>query len=329
MKRKFDYLLLLFTFPLLINAQNYFEGIHVDDTIAEAVYYGGNCGASPTVSVNIPSSYVTGLNFEIHITGLDFPSGQVQVNGETLTVGSVLSGFTTYDFYYSDFGTVEMILVASGIPQIAEEQYFCPPFDVIYGFMDCNDFISIQPFEFSDNCEVQHQCKLFPITASFSASAEIVDLTVSGYVEFENNSSNATSRSWDFGDGSFATKDSIVSHTYMYSGIFEVFLIVSNNECADTTMKIIEVSNTAGIYNSNKDNDFTVSPNPSNGNFTLEFPSVPHGSYEISDIRGSTILVKNFNGEKVYQVNDLQKGLYFLSIIDPSGSFEKRRIVVE
>ena len=72
--------------------------------------------------------------------------------------------------------------------------------------------------------------------ASFT---EIVnDLTV----DFTNNTTDATSYSWDFGDGNGST-DSDPSHTYDMDGTYTVILIASNSCGDDTTSLEVEISN--------------------------------------------------------------------------------------
>jgi hypothetical protein len=53
-----------------------------------------------------------------------------------------------------------------------------------------------------------YDCTQYPVDAGFTTA-----VTESG-VKFENNSANATSRYWDFGDGNKAYTDSVVNHSY-------------------------------------------------------------------------------------------------------------------
>ena len=67
-------------------------------------------------------------------------------------------------------------------------------------------------------------------------------------VDFTNNSSGATSYSWDFGDGNGST-DENPSHTYSEDGTYEVVL-TATNDCGSTTTTqtvIIETPPVAGI----------------------------------------------------------------------------------
>ncbi|MEL7529678.1 MAG: PKD domain-containing protein [Bacteroidota bacterium] len=73
---------------------------------------------------------------------------------------------------------------------------------------------------------------IFPPTANFTASAN--NGCVGLPVNFTNNSTFANTYFWDFGDGNTSTAAN-PTHTYSTPGLFDVTLIVNNNNgCADT-----------------------------------------------------------------------------------------------
>ncbi len=75
-----------------------------------------------------------------------------------------------------------------------------------------------------------------PVLADFSYTVAIEDKTVS----FCNQSQNATSFLWDFGDGIHSIlKDPV--HTYQQYGDYEVTLVASNELYADTVTKLVKV----------------------------------------------------------------------------------------
>lgn len=65
---------------------------------------------------------------------------------------------------------------------------------------------------------------------SFSASNTVC---INALVTFNNNSQNASSYLWDFGDGSTST-DSIPTHTYTTAGVYNVSLTATQNSCSVT-----------------------------------------------------------------------------------------------
>lgn len=79
-----------------------------------------------------------------------------------------------------------------------------------------------------------------PPVASASASSTQVTLP-SATVSFTNNSMDATSYAWTFGDGNTSSLSN-PSHTYISSGFYTVMLTASNGTCTDnSTTLVIEV----------------------------------------------------------------------------------------
>lgn len=61
-------------------------------------------------------------------------------------------------------------------------------------------------------------------------------------VTFNNNSTNATSNSWNFGEGATIINDSpVVHHSYFNLGNYEVTLIATSNEGSDTAVATINI----------------------------------------------------------------------------------------
>ncbi len=75
-----------------------------------------------------------------------------------------------------------------------------------------------------------------------SASFNLIDTICSLSVVLQNNSSNATSYSWDWGNGN-QTSGSIGNYQYMNPGNYTVTLIASNSSCSDTITQNIVVQN--------------------------------------------------------------------------------------
>jgi gliding motility-associated-like protein len=133
-----------------------------------------------------------------------------------------------------------------------------------------------------------------PINASISANPFIGEAPLE--VEFTNNSTNATSYNWDFGNGQTANTQTVASQTYTNSGIYIITLTVSNGVCSDIDSLSIEV----------------LEDEP-----TLYIPNVftPNGDYinEIFNVKATNI--KEFDmeifdrwGLKMYSTNDISKG---------------------
>lgn len=125
--------------------------------------------------------------------------------------------------------------------------------------------------------EVEHisGCGRTPITvqvtgngsvAAIAQSATQLDLSISGMVNFTDNSSPAaTSWFWDFGDGNTSMMQN-PAHTYTQVGTFNVMFIANpGSTCADTTYSSIEVVDNTVDLDIAKGQSLEIYPNPSQG----------------------------------------------------------------
>ncbi len=138
-------------------------------------------------------------------------------------------------------------------------------------------------------------------------------------VSFINQSSNASSYSWDFGDGN--TDNSFQpTHVYASPGTYTVTLTV-NNGCGPNTISKDVTVGTVGILDEGSLN-FNIYPNPTNGLFTIKATNLTGDKFDISiiDSKGKEVIKKSTNSlNSSFNVNfDLSKlssGLYTIKII--------------
>jgi gliding motility-associated-like protein len=80
-----------------------------------------------------------------------------------------------------------------------------------------------------------------------SINADVIANPTSGVlpvvVSFTNNSSNANSYAWNFGNGNSAITSTVSSQTYNTAGTYTVYLTASNGTCSDVDYVIITVLN--------------------------------------------------------------------------------------
>ena len=85
-------------------------------------------------------------------------------------------------------------------------------------------------------------------------------------IEFNDLSLNATSWSWDFGDGNMSTEQN-PSHTYAAAGTYDVTLTIENDSCNSTITEIVFIENWTGggnecdaffFYSQNNSNSLEV-----------------------------------------------------------------------
>lgn len=136
-------------------------------------------------------------------------------------------------------------------------------------------------------------------------------------VTFTNNTINADSYHWAFGDGNTSTNPNPI-YTYSAPTMYQVILTAFTNGCPDTTY-IDTVDFGVGIADVEKIGSFNLYPNPSNGQVTLELDN-PNGKpvlMYIYSITGQLVYSEKFEGKKVVHHFDISKqaeGLYIVKL---------------
>lgn len=136
-------------------------------------------------------------------------------------------------------------------------------------------------------------------------------------VSFKQESTNATSHIWHFGDGQTDTSMAPV-HTYAQKGTYVIMHVALNNAngCSDTSYAHINLLTTDVGRSITNNNIVTVAPNPNNGVFRL---NNLHG--------GAKVVIYNSVGQQVYltevtgsgltiDLSDKPKGVYMVQVVD-------------
>lgn len=147
---------------------------------------------------------------------------------------------------------------------------------------------------------------------------------------------------WDFGDGTSSTLMT-PSHTYANFGYYFVCLSVFDSICSSTfcdsigmdsngvllkqgafgfeTLDFTTVSTATAIRELNKTPEYTIYPNPSNGNVFIDytFQSEAPLTIEVTDITGKVVKNKHTTGlsgkhTETIDIADLQPAIYFMTI---------------
>ncbi|MEL6842996.1 MAG: PKD domain-containing protein, partial [Bacteroidota bacterium] len=147
-----------------------------------------------------------------------------------------------------------------------------------------------------------------------------------GVVQFQNGSQNATSYSWDFGDGSPASTDVTPSHLYVFNGTYTVNL-TATNDCGsvDTTFSVDVIS--ASLEEEHL--HFAVYPNPFREQIQIELGDTKGEAHllQITDLRGSvlrsSLLSPTPNATLSLDLKDLAPRVYFLRIGNTTRSLLK------
>ncbi len=136
---------------------------------------------------------------------------------------------------------------------------------------------------------------------------------------FVNQSSNATSYLWDFGDNTTSTQVN-PWHQYNQAGSYTVKLIAMNPPLPNDTMTIV---NCITVLNSSKISEqyyynIKLLPNPFKNELSIMFSDVFSGKVFIQDVCGKTIFESMINKETVMVISTekLATGLYLIKIVN-------------
>lgn len=133
-------------------------------------------------------------------------------------------------------------------------------------------------------------------------------------VAFLNFSTDATSYSWDFGDGSTATSQSPF-HVYAGDGSYDVTLLASNNCNTDTFITTINI-NVLGIGQANS-TIASLTPNPAGSVLSVSFVGQAD-RIDVLDLMGHIITSRSIapaSGNRLQlDLSGLSAGVYFIRL---------------
>jgi len=156
----------------------------------------------------------------------------------------------------------------------------------------------------------------------------------------ENNTIILQNQSQRFGDGviywgdgwsyTFTEfDDTLISHTYATGGIYSVMLVV--NACYHSDTLLWNVSATITGIDEDKDFDFTLFPNPSQGDLTISFNEELSEEIDVS--------IYALNGKRVYftsvenstkievELPELATGPYVVEVLSTQGTLRKKLVL--
>ena len=145
-------------------------------------------------------------------------------------------------------------------------------------------------------------CSIFESAVKPKPTAQFTyNIGAGAVVNFTNQSSNANSYTWDYGDGTPFDIVSSPTHTFLNNGTFEVILTANGDGGSATTTRSITITN-ANV------GTFTFNGVVFNGTTTAIYD--PWVSYDvdvlITDTYGNTAIVYNIPGQSsgTFNIND-------------------------
>jgi hypothetical protein len=150
-------------------------------------------------------------------------------------------------------------------------------------------------------------------------------------ISFSNNSLNASTYLWDFGDSNTSTEVNPV-YTYLSSGEYIVTLTAINNECGDSLISKSVNAISTSIKDADFENNIRIYPNPSNGFISINLENINHTGLEleIRNIAGQRVFYKKIESSQSIEIIDLSNqstGIYTLNIISKDRIQTKKIIL--
>lgn len=165
-------------------------------------------------------------------------------------------------------------------------------------------------------------CEAITVTAPAiaAATASFTYLLSQADVSFTNNSQNADSYEWDFGDGESSTEAN-PTHSYAANGFYNVCLTATNAGGSDNTCQTVNVA-ISGIEEFISESiDLYPNPTKAGSQLSFELRNAQDISVVIYDVIGSKVAELNNSNYSAgthtlnLPVENLQGGQYFVSLI--------------
>lgn len=150
---------------------------------------------------------------------------------------------------------------------------------------------------------------------------------------FTNNSSNALTYTWDFGDSSVVSVDANPSHIYDSSGTYSVTLFADDG-CGkvDTMTQNLVISIPTVLEKvKNKDgNEISCYPNPAKNSVTVVSKQEMKSIRILNSLGEEIFCQKNMNTDKnVLYLNSYARGIYYISIETSNGVTKSKKLVLQ
>ncbi len=154
-------------------------------------------------------------------------------------------------------------------------------------------------------------------------TADFTFLQDTSHVEFTNNSSNATSYYWDFGDFQTSTDPDPIHDYINFTNSYTVMLVAMNDCNSDTTYQTVDI--VVGSEIADLDKQVSIFPNPAQEKVRIKAPVT--GTISLTDLTGRIIYESNFANQKTIDLRSIAKGVYLLLLSNDKYSIKKKLIV--
>ncbi|HEY3385168.1 MAG TPA: T9SS type A sorting domain-containing protein [Saprospiraceae bacterium] len=146
-------------------------------------------------------------------------------------------------------------------------------------------------------------------------------------VTFTNQSVNATSYVWGFGDGIVSSE---VSPNHMYEDGFYTGVLIASNSCSSDTF-YFDVDIFTGIQDISDDPSIHIAPNPSSGKFEITWDdhSIGNADIEVFSIEGISVYQQAaISNTGIVDLSAMPEGVYVMHILK-DGIRSMKRVLIQ
>jgi PKD repeat protein len=180
-----------------------------------------------------------------------------------------------------------------------------------------------------NGCSASDVVTVSVLPASTALFSEVV---VGATAVFTNQSTNAVSYSWNFGDLSPLDNSANPSHTYAANGSYVVTLTVTG-PCGTATFTQTVVITQVGLQDNDLASTLSLFPNPNDGTFTLsfDFSNSKDVTIEVLDVTGRIIYADKESDIMSYNkqigLESAESGMYMIRIITNDGVVTEKMVI--
>jgi cyclophilin family peptidyl-prolyl cis-trans isomerase len=127
-------------------------------------------------------------------------------------------------------------------------------------------------------------------------------------------------------DGKYTVFGQVTTNFTVVQTIGHVPVDVNNKPLTNVYMDSIRITKRLDVPNLVNSAVVTISPNPTNGSFSIDLPAIS-SEVEIINIQGRTVYYAEATGTLKINLQDQPKGLYILHITNEHGTSETKLIV--
>ncbi|HOZ87039.1 MAG TPA: T9SS type A sorting domain-containing protein, partial [Bacteroidia bacterium] len=164
-------------------------------------------------------------------------------------------------------------------------------------------------------------------SSGIAVMASFISMVTGNSLNVTNTSTNATTYTWDFGNGSTGS-GATQTVSYTANGTYPIMLIASNPCASDTSYQNITIQE-VGLPEFSNAYEMQIWPNPSIGKVRINYNNSLAAEVSVFNTEGKKVFEKNaVKPNEELNLAQLAKGIYLVTV-KVSGKVESRKLVLE